>query len=369
MTQPNPFGMADDPKDAAPVVVEATAALATAIDTEAAKAEAAAREAEAIHAAAEAKGDAGTGYDPSVFNSEPNSADADASAVDASTRLPASFWSALAEKLPTATDVATRKKRMDMFSAFDPNGNGYLSLAEVDKGIQDVLECAELFDAKPPIMRAFQAAKHARETKSKLGKDYVERLEFRLLLIYLRRYFELYVMFDDIDGDDRKISKAEFAAAVGKINAWGVAIEAGADADREFDAIDTNGGGSLLFDEFAAWALKRGLDLIEDDAAEEEEMDIKGVSSEEAATAAAAEKAKDVAAAEAAAEAKEHEQQDAKEAKEAKEAQAAKANAARAAKAKDIAESKGQSPKQQRTTKLKAEKTKAVPSPPSNAQV
>ena len=215
-------------------------------------------------------------------------------------------------------------------------------------------------------MRAFQAAKHARETKSKLGKDYVERLEFRLLLIYLRRYFELYVMFDDIDGDDRKISKAEFAAAVGKINAWGVAIEAGADADREFDAIDTNGGGSLLFDEFAAWALKRGLDLIEDDAAEEEEMDIKGVSSEEAATAAAAEKAKDVAAAEAAAEAKEHEQQDAKEAKE---AQAAKANAARAAKAKDIAESKRQSPKQQRTTKLKAEKTKAVPSPPSNAQV
>ena len=42
-----------------------------------------------------------------------------------------------------------------MFSGFDPNGNGYLSLAEIDKGIRDVLCLDSVFDCKKPIMRAF----------------------------------------------------------------------------------------------------------------------------------------------------------------------------------------------------------------------
>ena len=29
--------------------------------------------------------------------------------------------------------------RDELFRQFDPNGNGYLSLAEVDKGVQDIL--------------------------------------------------------------------------------------------------------------------------------------------------------------------------------------------------------------------------------------
>ena len=45
--------------------------------------------------------------------------------------------------------------RFEMFGQFDPNGNGYLSLAEVDKGIRDILNIEELFDCKPVIMRAF----------------------------------------------------------------------------------------------------------------------------------------------------------------------------------------------------------------------
>lgn len=35
------------------------------------------------------------------------------------------------------------------------NGNGYLSLAEIDKGIRDVLELPELFQLKPVIIRAY----------------------------------------------------------------------------------------------------------------------------------------------------------------------------------------------------------------------
>ena len=108
--------------------------------------------------------------------------------------------------------------------SFLPHALRYLSLAEVDRGILQVLDYRKMFDAKPAIMRAFQAAKYAHSTKSKLGADYVERIEFRLLLVYLRRYFELFVMFDAIDGDDRRIDRAEFKAALSKIAAWGVAV-------------------------------------------------------------------------------------------------------------------------------------------------
>jgi len=73
-----------------------------------------------------------------------------------------------------------------LFSSFDPNSNGYLSLAEVDKGIRDALNFKKLFNSKKVIMRAFQVAKTSLKAKSKYGDDYVSKAEFRNLLIYLR---------------------------------------------------------------------------------------------------------------------------------------------------------------------------------------
>ncbi len=46
----------------------------------------------------------------------------------------------------------------------DNNGNGYLSLAEIDKALQSVLRCNALFQAKNVTMRAFQAAKDANKS-------------------------------------------------------------------------------------------------------------------------------------------------------------------------------------------------------------
>jgi hypothetical protein len=56
----------------------------------------------------------------------------------------------------SAEDVNERKK---MFNLIDGNGNGILSLAEVDGGIRDKLHLDKLFDAKPVLIRAFNAAK------------------------------------------------------------------------------------------------------------------------------------------------------------------------------------------------------------------
>jgi len=42
----------------------------------------------------------------------------------------------------------------------DNNNNGYISLAEFDKGLKDILEIPELFKTKPVILRAYNAAKN-----------------------------------------------------------------------------------------------------------------------------------------------------------------------------------------------------------------
>ena len=132
-------------------------------------------------------------------------------------------WDAIREKLPTEKTADQKTKRSEIFNRFDENGTGYLSLAEVDKGCRDVLGLYDIFECKKVIMRAFQAAKSVSSSKNDRGPDYVEKVDFRLLLVYLRLYFELWLMFDDVDGgEDDRIGLDEFKSAVPKIQAWGV---------------------------------------------------------------------------------------------------------------------------------------------------
>ena len=68
-------------------------------------------------------------------------------------------WARFTEKLPTSKNPADAAKRRKLFNDWDPNRNGYLSLAEIDKGILD-LGLQDLFNAKPAIIKAFNAAKN-----------------------------------------------------------------------------------------------------------------------------------------------------------------------------------------------------------------
>ena len=179
-------------------------------------------------------------------------------------------WDKLISKLPVAKNAEDRKKRREMFSAIDMNGNGYVSLAEIDRGIQDVLNLPEVFNCKKPIMRAFQAAKTKYKAKSKYSDDYIEWMEFRIFLVYLRQYFEYWVMFERVDASgDHKISLDEFKKAIPTMKKWGVVI---ADPVKEFKKIDKNGGGSIMFDEFCTYAIQKNLDLEDDDDFDDSEI-------------------------------------------------------------------------------------------------
>lgn len=120
-------------------------------------------------------------------------------------------WSALLSKLPVKRNSTDRALRRKMWRAIDMNDNGYASLAELDRGIQDVLNLPTIFNCKRVIMRAFQAAKNKYKARSKYSDDYVEWMEFRIFLVYLRQYFEYWVMFNRTDTNgDHKVSFQEF---------------------------------------------------------------------------------------------------------------------------------------------------------------
>merc|ERR1712146_511513 len=124
-------------------------------------------------------------------------------------------------------------------------------------------ELDKVLDCKKVIMRAYQVAK-SKSTKSSSNDDYVERREFRYLLMCIRQYLEYWVMFESIDTNGNgRMGMEEFKAAVELLGKWGVKIE---DPAKAFAEIDKSGGGKVLFDEFCTWALTKSLDLeVEDD--------------------------------------------------------------------------------------------------------
>lgn len=101
------------------------------------------------------------------------------------------------------------------WSSFDANGNGYLSLAEVDRGVKYVLKLPELFNIKPVLIRAFTKAKTALKATTKYGDDYVSKAEFKYLMRYLKQYFSCWIVFNEIDtSKDKRITYQEFQKAI-----------------------------------------------------------------------------------------------------------------------------------------------------------
>ena len=173
------------------------------------------------------------------------------------------LWEELREKLPWHRTEEQRQLRIQQWKGIDVNGNGYLSLAEIDKGMRDVVQLPQLFETKPVLMRAFMAAKNKVKSKSQYGDDYVTKGEYRWLLQYMRMYFEYWVAFDAIDtDDDRRIGMDEFAQGVEQMSKWGIDMS---DPAAQWAECDSNGGGKILFDEFCEWAIKKSLDLEDDD--------------------------------------------------------------------------------------------------------
>merc|ERR1712106_669112 len=163
-------------------------------------------------------------------------------------------WALINSRLPFARTKEQFEERRKMWKAIDVNDNGFVSLAEITRGVRDVINVKDLFDCRPAINRAFHYSKSVSKSKHIHADDYLDFKEFRLFLAALRQFFEFYQAFSRIDtGKDNRISREEFTSKSIKksIESWVGPID---DMETEFDKIDTNGGGQILFSEFVDWA-------------------------------------------------------------------------------------------------------------------
>jgi len=140
-----------------------------------------------------------------------------------------------------------------MWNILDFNGNGVVSLAEIDKF---VVENYPLLNHKPALMRCY---KQTMERKD----EFVHRREFKKLIVNLFYFNKLFWVFDQCDGDDRRIDAGEFKMV---LSLCGVSVP---NADAEFRKLDKNGGGQVLFDEFCHYfcskACPEGMtDMVDD---------------------------------------------------------------------------------------------------------
>ncbi|KAJ3231384.1 hypothetical protein HDU78_007735 [Chytriomyces hyalinus] len=139
--------------------------------------------------------------------------------------------------------MVDKAKLLASYAEFDSHPNGMLSLAEIDKALIHV--APELAKDKPAIMRAYKAA------DSKTADGFIEKSEFESFVTLLIKYDKIYKMFQEVDKDqDRRIDFAEFEKGRKKLG-----LTSGS-ARADFDAIDKNGGGMILFDEFCAYLSK-----------------------------------------------------------------------------------------------------------------
>jgi len=152
---------------------------------------------------------------------------------------------AVVKKIITENDQV---KLRTMWQHLDFNGNGEVSLAEIDKF---VIEQFPLLNHKPALMRAYK------KTLADSGKkDWVEKHEFKSLLGNLFYFNKLFWLFDEADQDgasDRRMNFQEFKWCLSNS---GVKM-AEPRAQQEFNKIDANRGGVILFDEFCLWFTKK----------------------------------------------------------------------------------------------------------------
>mmetsp|Transcript_34775 Transcript_34775/g.58875 ORF Transcript_34775/g.58875 Transcript_34775/m.58875 type:complete len:342 (-) Transcript_34775:267-1292(-) len=169
-------------------------------------------------------------------------------------------WELFDAKLPCDRSEASQKTRAKLFAVFDPNGNGLISLAEIEKGLMEVLGYG--VDVKrvvaKSVARAHRGAKAAiHRDNSKAADDYVEKREFRVFIEFFRFDLHLLKLFLDLDtSDDLRLSKEEFIEAVPVIQKK-LKLKALENPEEAWNEMDADHAGMALYEEFANWMMDK----------------------------------------------------------------------------------------------------------------
>lgn len=144
----------------------------------------------------------------------------------------------------TVLDLVSDKKNADkLWHRLDANGNGKVSLAELDKF---VIENFPQLNNKKALIRAH----HQATFEDGDGDEWIQRHEFEMLVVNLFYFNKLAVVFSSIDkSGDGRVDFEEFVQGLDVIG-FGISRD---DAWHEFCKMDEDRGGLVLFEEFCTW--------------------------------------------------------------------------------------------------------------------
>ena len=182
-------------------------------------------------------------------------------------------WDALKKKLPVEKTKEDRKNRLNLRKKLNEYGNCYISFKRLNVQLTNHLDLPEVIRNKGPIKLAFDAACN-KYAKNGINKDdnLLEWMEFRIFLVYLRQYFEYFIMFQKVDSsEDLRISFEEFKKAIPLMKNWGVEIKDN-EAEKEYNNIKTDSEEDISFEDFCNFAIQKSLDLEDDDNFDDEEL-------------------------------------------------------------------------------------------------
>ena len=74
-------------------------------------------------------------------------------------------WWRLASNVPCSNSPSDRAARLQMFRNMDCNGNGFLSLREVERYLEKTLGATQLGEVHEAVVAAFEGAKGLRRSR------------------------------------------------------------------------------------------------------------------------------------------------------------------------------------------------------------
>ena len=136
-------------------------------------------------------------------------------------------WDDLINKLPTQKTAGDRKQKLALWKPINEYGNGSVSFKRLNIQLDKYLKLSNVIKNKGPVKLAFNAACAKNSSKGReLDDSLLELLEFRSFLVYLRQYFEYWIMFEKVDkSGDHKSDLDEFKKALPLMEKWGVKID------------------------------------------------------------------------------------------------------------------------------------------------
>eukprot|EP00466_Bigelowiella_natans_P014382 jgi/Bigna1/126724/aug1.3_g1432 len=176
--------------------------------------------------------------------------------------------------LPVGKTPSQTRRRHELFARFDGAGRGLLSPEDAAEGVRGLIgnigegsssssSSDSLLDCKPVITRVFEAARSLRAQKRRAkGMRAVDksdelnglyRQEFRIMLLYLREFLQVYLIFSEADiNRSQALGVHEFSAAVA---AGHLPLPPDGDARKTFRKI-SRGRSSISWPIFCNWALQ-----------------------------------------------------------------------------------------------------------------